>query len=182
MAWVDWVIVGVLVLATLGGLAQGFLRSICSLVGLVLGLLLASWNYQHLAVLFKPIIPVEAIDNVIGFLLIALIVMALANAAGGIASKTIRWMGLGCLDKLGGAVVGFAQGAVLVTVAILVTVAFYPGQHWLAEAKLPQRFVGALHLSTRMSPGQLGDRVRTGLMQLEHASPEWMHPGNGGSD
>lgn len=179
MAWVDWIIVGILVLATLGGLAQGFLRSVCSLVGLVLGLLLASWNYDYVAVMFKSIIPIEAVDNVIGFLLIALLVMAIANLAGGIASKTIRWMGLGFLDSLGGAVVGFVQGAVLVTVAILVTVAFFPGQHWLAEAKLPQRFVGALHLSTHVSPGVLGTRVRNGLRQLEDESPKWMHPGNG---
>jgi len=182
MTWVDWVIVGVLVLTTLGGLAQGFLRSVCSLAGLVMGLLLAQWNYGHLAVLFKRVIPIESVDSVAAFLLIALMVMAVANLAGGVASKTIRWMGLGCLDKLGGAVVGFAQGVVLVMIVILVTVAFFPEQHWLAEAKLPQRFAGALHLSMRMSPNQLGERVRNGLMRLEHASPEWMHPGNGPGD
>ncbi|MGB7264467.1 MAG: CvpA family protein [Terracidiphilus sp.] len=179
MAWVDWVIVVVLLVSTVGGLAQGFLRSVCSLGGLVLGLALASWNYQRVAVVFKPIIRSDAVDNVIGFLIIALLVMAIANIAGGITSKLISGMGLGCLDKLGGAVMGFVQGALLVTVCILVTVAFFPGQRWLAEATLPQEFIGALHLSSNMSPGELGDRVRTGLRQLEHNSPEWMHPGNG---
>lgn len=182
MSWVDLAIIGVLVLATLGGLAQGFLRSICSLIGLVLGLLLANWNYKHLAVLFKAVVPVEAIDDVVAFLLIALAVMAIANFTGGVASRTIKWMGLGCLDKIGGAVVGFLQGVVLVTVAIIVTVAFFPGQHWLDQASLPQRFVLALHLNTRMSPNELGDRVRNGLDRLEHQSPRWMHPGNGPGD
>ena len=45
MTWVDWVIVVVLAVAMLGGLAQGFLRSACSLAGLFLGLALAAWNY-----------------------------------------------------------------------------------------------------------------------------------------
>jgi len=179
MPWVDLGILVILLVATVGGMAQGFFHSICSLAGLVFGLLLAAWNYQRVGMMFKAIIPVAAVDNTIGFLLIALLVMALANVAGGILSKTIRWMGLGCLDKLGGAVLGFVQGVLLVTVCILVTVAFFPDQHWLAEATLPQMFIGTLHLSSHMSPGELGDKVRTGLMQLEHESPQWMHPGNG---
>jgi membrane protein required for colicin V production len=181
MSWVDLAIVAVLIVATLGGMVQGFFRSACSLLGLVLGLALAAWNYGRVAVLLKSIVPVEAVDNVIGFLVIALLVMAIANLAGGILAKTIKWMGLGCLDKLGGAVLGFLQGVVLVMVLVLVTVAFFPGEHWLAEASLPQMFFGACHLSTRMSPGELGDKVRNGLKEMEHESPKWMHPGNGPS-
>ncbi len=179
MTWVDWVIVVVMLVATLGGLAQGFFRSFCSLAGLVLGLLLASWNYERVAAVFNKILPVQAVDNVIGFLIIALLVMAVANITGGMLANTVRWMGLGCLDKLGGAVMGFLQGALLVTVCILVTVAFFPAQMWLAEARLPGMFTGALHVSSTMSPGELGDRVRDGVKQLEHGSPQWMHPGNG---
>ncbi len=181
MSWVDLAIVVVLAVATLGGVAQGFLRSACSLLGLVLGLALAAWNYGRVAAMIKPILPVPAVDNVIGFLVIALLVMALANLAGGIMAKTIRWMGLGCLDKVGGAILGFLQGGLLVMVCILVTVAFFPEQHWLADARLPQMFFGACHLSAHMSPEELGDKVRSGLKTMEHESPKWMHPGNGGS-
>jgi len=181
MSWVDLAIIGVLIVATLGGLAQGFFRSACSLIGLVLGLALAAWNYGRVAVMLKPIVPVQAIDNVIGFLVIALLVMTIANLTGGILAKTIKWMGLGCLDKLGGAVIGFLQGGLLVMVCVLVTVAFFPGQQWLAEARLPQMFFGACHLSTHVTPGELGDKVRNGLKDMEHKSPEWMHPGNGPS-
>jgi membrane protein required for colicin V production len=181
MSWVDLAIVVVLIVATLGGMAQGFLRSVCSLIGLVLGLLLAAWNYRRVAALLHTIVPVVAIDNVVGFLVIALLVMAMANLVGGVLAKTIRWMGLGVLDSLGGAVIGFLQGALLVMVCILVTVAFFPQEQWLAEARLPQMFFGACHLSTHMSPDELGDKVRNGLRTLEHESPEWMHPGNGAS-
>ena len=86
MSWVDLAIVAVLVIATLGGLAQGFFRIVCSLPGLVIGLALAAWNYERLAAVVRPIIPVEAVDNVIGFLVIALLVMAVANIVGGIIS------------------------------------------------------------------------------------------------
>ncbi len=157
MSWVDLAIVVVLAMATLGGLAQGFFRSICSLLGLVIGLELAAWNYGRIAALVRPIVPVEAVDNVIGFLVIALLVMAVANLVGGIVSDTVRKMGLGCVDKLGGAVVGFVQGALLVVLVIVVTVAFFPKEQWLAEARLPQMFLGACHLSTDLTPGRTGE-------------------------
>ena len=181
MALVDWAIVVVLVLSVFGGLTQGFFRSVFSLGGLVLGLALADWNYGLIAALVLPVVHIEAVANVIGFLLIALIVMGLAGVAGKILSKVFHHLGLGCLDRLAGAVFGFFQGALLVTLFILVTVAFFPRAHWLVESRLPRLFFGACHLSTHMTPDELARRVREGLRKLEEETPEWMHPPAGKS-
>ena len=181
MEWVDWIILAVLVGSVLGGMAQGFFRTICTLLGLVLGVLLASWNYARLGAAFKPIIRIEAVDNAIGFLLIAVIVMTLASMAGAALKNAFHWMGLGCLDIMGGAVVGFLQGVLLVTVCILVTVAFFPQTQWLTQAEFPQMFFRACHVSTHMGPDELTGRVRSGLKTLEHDAPKWLHEKNGGT-
>jgi len=181
VGWVDWIILAVLLACVLGGLAQGFFRSVCSLGGLVLGLVLAAWNYERAGAVFMPIVHMEAVANTIGFLLIALLVMAVANVIGGVLARTAKWMGLGCLDALGGAVVGFLQGALLVMVCILVTVAFFPQTRWLTEARLPKMFFGACNWSTRVTPSDLTVRVRDGLKTLEHEAPPWMHPKPGES-
>ena len=180
MTLADLAILVVLVLSMLGGLTQGFFRSVFSLGGLVLGLALASWNYGLIAALVLPMVRIEAVANVIGFLLIALIVMGLAAVAGKILSKVFHHLGLGCLDRLAGAVFGFFQGALLVTVVILATLAFYPKAHWLKEAQLPRYFFGACDLSTEMSPAALAERVRRELKALEEETPQWLHPGSGG--
>lgn len=180
MGLIDWTIVIVLVLAVLGGMAQGFFRSVFSLGGLLLGLVLAAWNYGLVAALFLPLVRVQPVADAIGFLLIALLVMGLAGGAGRTLSRTFHNMGLGCLDRLAGAAFGFFQGALLVTLVILVTVAFFPKAHWLTEARLPRLFFGACDLSTHMSPAELAERVRLGLKMLAEASPRWMHPGMGG--
>jgi len=180
MAPVDWLIVIVIGGAVVSGLSQGFFRSVCALGGLLLGLLLAAWNYSRVAALFLPLVRIEAVADAIGFLLIALLVMGLASGVGSILSKTLHRMGLGCLDRLAGAAFGFLQGALLVTLVILVAVAFFPKAHWLTEARLPREFFGACHLSTHMSPQELAERVRQGLRTLEEESPHWMHPGSGG--
>ena len=173
----DWIIVAVLVLSVLGGLSQGFFRSVFSLAGLVVGLAIAAWNYGRVAALLLPFLKNEAVDDTIGFIVIALVVMGIAALAGTVLHKTFRRMGLGCLDRLAGGVFGFIQGALLVTLCILVALAFFPQAHWLAEARLPRLFFGACHLSTQVTPADLADRVRRGLGLLEQQTPAWMHPG-----
>jgi membrane protein required for colicin V production len=175
MTWVDWAIVIVLVVSVLGGLSQGLLRSVCSLCGLIFGLILAAWNYARVAALLLPIVRIDAVADAIGFLLIALLVMAIANVIGTIISKTLHRMGLGCLDRLAGGVFGFLQGALLITLGILVILAFFPKAHWLAEARLPKLFFGVCHLSTHVTPADLSDRVHRGLLLMEEYSPEWLH-------
>ena len=179
--WIDWAIVIVMLLSVLAGLSQGFFRSVCSLGGLVLGLLLAAWNYPLVAAPLKPLVHSEEIADIVGFILIALLVMMVAGILGSLLSKTLHSIGLGCLDRIAGGIFGFFQGMLLVTLCILVTVAFYPQAHWLLDARLPRHFFAACHLSTQMSPEQLAKRVRAGLKTLEGEAPGWLHPHEGKS-
>jgi membrane protein required for colicin V production len=180
MQWVDWAILLVMALSVLGGLAQGFFRSVCGLGGLLLGLALAAWNYARVAALILPLVRIKPVANAIAFLLIAIVVMGVAALIGKILAKAFHSVGLGCLDRLAGAAFGLFQGALLVTLLVLVTVAFFPEEHWLLEARLPKHFFGACHLSTHITPTELAERTRLGLKQLEHESPKWMHPGGHG--
>ncbi|HZP06620.1 MAG TPA: CvpA family protein [Terracidiphilus sp.] len=180
MTWADWAIVGVLLACVLGGLLQGFFRTACSLIGLIFGLSLAGWNYGKIANFVLPMVRIEAIADVIGFFVIALLVMALANLIGNFLGKALDWLGLGCLDTLGGGILGFFQGVIFVTLCLLVAVAFYPNAEWLRQSQLPRQFFGVLHISTRMTPDELSGRVREGLHQMEIESPKWMHSKGGG--
>ena len=176
MTLVDWAVVFILACAVLGGLTQGFFRSVCSLGGLILGLVIAAWNYGHLAALLIPLVRIPAIANTIAFLLIAILVSALIGLIGSLLAKAFRLLGLGWLDALVGGVFGFFQGVVLVVIGLLVIVAFFPQVHWVAEARLPRMFFGACHVSSNVTPSELGERVRSGLRAWEAESPVWMHP------
>ncbi|MGO9339156.1 MAG: CvpA family protein [Terracidiphilus sp.] len=176
---VDWAIVIFVVLAVFGGLAQGFFRSVCSLGGLLLGLALAMWNYRIVAAPLDGLVKSEEIADIIGFILIAVLIMVVAAVLGNFLGRTMHNIGLGCLDRIAGGIFGFFQGVLLVTLVILVTVAFFPQAHWLLEARLPKHFFAACHLSTHVTPEELAKRVRSGLRTLEGESPEWMHPRTG---
>ncbi len=183
MAWVssltivDWGIVIIMVIAVLGGMSQGFFRSFCSLAGLVLGLAIAAWNYGRVAAMLMPIVRIHAVADTIAFLLLALLVMAVAAILGSFLARAFRSLGLGCLDGFAGAIFGFFQGVILVTLGMIAIVAFFPQARVLKEARLPRLFFGACHLSTQVTPHELALRIREGLRTLEEETPGWMHPG-----
>jgi len=174
MTIVDWMIVVVLAGSVLAGLARGFLRSVFSLAGLIAGVALASWNYWRLAAVLKRFIHSVEIADAAAFLIIAFLVMAVAAILGSLLAKFFEKVGLGCLDRLAGALFGFVEGLVLVTLCILVTVAFFPQTAWLTEARLPRYFFGALHVSIQVTPSRLGERLRKDLSELETKSQQWI--------
>jgi membrane protein required for colicin V production len=177
MTLADWIIVAILAISVLAGLARGFFRSAFSLVGLIVGLWLAAWNYWRFAAMLKPLVRSIEVADAIAFISIALLVMVAAAVAGSLLAKLFEKVGLGCLDRVAGGIFGFAQGMFFVLVGILVTVAFFPQTVWLTEARLPRYFFGALHVSIRVTPSQLSERVHTELQRLEAESKQLIHEG-----
>lgn len=176
---IDLTIIVLMVLAGLNGLAKGFFRSVFGLGGVFFGLVLAAWNYARVATLLLPVLRFAPLADAVGFLLIALVVGFAANWAGAVLSRATHMVGLGCLDRLFGGLFGLLQGALAVTLVILVAVAFFPRAHWLTEGRLPRQFFGACHMSTHLSPETLATKVREGLRTLEKETPRWMHPETG---
>ena len=146
------------------------------LLCLVLGILLASWNYMRVAVPIRSWLRSEGAANAVAFILIAIVVAAVTSAIGIFLAKVFQKIGLGCLDSLAGALFGWFQGMLLVTVFLLVTVAFFPETEWLTQSRLPKYFFGVLHVSAAVSPAGLSERVHQELRRLEQESPTWMHP------
>ena len=175
MTWIDWLIVIAMICAIVGGVRQGFLRSVCSLGGLFFGLVLAAWNYEAAAQFFLPLVRYEAAASVLGFLLIVFVVTALANLLGWLSHRTAHTVGLGCLDSLLGAAFGFFQGWLTVTIVILLAAAFFPHAHWLYKGSLPHYFFGSCHFGAQLSPAALADRIREGLAYVQQQAPAWMH-------
>ena len=176
MTLVDWVVVIIMVGAVIAGMTQGFFRSVCSLAGLIVGIVVAGWNYGRLEGIFLPLVRYTAVAEAVAFLVIALLVMVLFALIGKMLAKAFKMIGLGWLDGIAGGIFGFLQGVVLVVVFILVIVAFFPQEEWLAQSNLPRMFFGALHVSTHMTPSELSGRVHAGLRSIEEESQQLLHP------
>ena len=167
MTLVDWVIMIFLAVAAIVGLAQGFIRSVFGLGGLALGLELALRNYGRAAAMLRPMVHSHQVADTIAFLGIAFVIMALAAIVGLALAKLFRIVGLGLIDMLAGAVFGFAQGVLVVTVCILATVAFFPQASWLTTAKTPRLFFQACNLSLNLSPSKMAARLQHDIQILK---------------
>ncbi len=176
MAIVDWVIVAVVVLAVIGAAKNGFFVEAFSLAGVVLGLLIASWNYQRLMPALLQAVHTPAIAEAIAFLAIALMIMIAAGLVGQILHRTAHTIGLGWLDRLVGAAFGFLKGCVVVTLGVMVLAAFFPNCGWLDHSRLAPYFLSAAHTTTAVTPQELGERIRNGVKIIRDAQPNWLKP------
>src|SRR5271170_1042098 len=150
MAIVDWVIAAIVILAVIGAAKNGFFVEAFSLAGVVLGLLIASWNFQRLMPALLQVIHNPAVAEAIAFLLIALSIMIIAGVVGRILHGTVRSIGLGWLDRLVGAAFGFLKGCIVVTLGVMALAAFYPQSGWLDHSRLAPYFLSAAHTTTEI--------------------------------
>lgn len=176
MAIVDWLIAAILIVSVLGAAKNGFFIEAFSLAGVVLGLLIASWNFQRLMPWILHWIHTPAIAEAIAFLAIALAVLIAAGLVGRLLQWSVRSIGLGWLDRLVGAGFGFLKGCVMVTIGVMALAAFFPHTGWLDRSRLAPYFLSAAHATTAVTPAELGERIRNGIRMIHDAQPEWLRP------
>jgi membrane protein required for colicin V production len=75
----DWFLVVVILVSTLAAFRRGLIKVLFSLAGVTAGILLASWNYHHVAEYLHRVIASSATANILAFVLI-LIAVTLCSA------------------------------------------------------------------------------------------------------
>ncbi|MFZ0661724.1 MAG: CvpA family protein [Acidobacteriaceae bacterium] len=176
MVLVDSLIVVVLLVSVLTAAKNGFFLEVFSLAGVLIGLVLASWNYQRLLPWITRWIHSLAAAEALSFLLIALGVMLLAGLLGRVIRWSVHSIGLGWADRFFGALFGVAKGFVLVTIAVLVVAAFFPKASWLRQSRLAPCFLTAAHSVSITAPQDLERRIRRGVGSLRGSEPQWLKP------
>jgi uncharacterized membrane protein required for colicin V production len=156
----DWVALGVVLLAALGGARRGLVLSALSLAGLAAGAYAGSRVAPHLlrggaSSVWTPL------ASLVGAIIGAMLLQTLATIAASFLRGGLRLTPLRFLDSLGGLVLGAAAGVALVWVAAAVAL-LAPGQTRLRQevqrSALVRRLNDAvpprtlLHLLARIDP------------------------------
>lgn len=174
MTLIDWIIIVIIVLSAIVAAAQGFLREIISLVGLIVGLSFALWNYRMIAVPLSRLIQSERIADVLAFLLIAFGIMIVFGLIGILIAKVARKVGLGPLDRLLGAVFGIVRGCVLVVIGIMALAAFFPQTTWFRGSRLAPYFLPAADQVAGGAPSELRAKIHHGVAVIRNIHPTWI--------
>jgi membrane protein required for colicin V production len=172
----DWFLIAVLAYSTIVAFMRGIILELFSLGGLVAGILIASWNYNHLAPFLERLITTSAIAQIVAFLVIVIGVMVLSAILGKAFNRTAHAIGLGFFDRLLGGIFGFARGCLLGVVTLMSIAAFLPHSPWIANSQLSSYFLAGAHAVSFVVPHDLQQQILNGAEMIKHNAPHWIKP------
>ena len=111
MNWLDIIILVLLVIPTVMGLKIGLIKAVLSIVGVIIGVVLAGQFYESLGEKLS-FISDPGVAKIVAFALILVVVMIIAGVAAALLKNLVSAMLLGWVNRLGGAVFGFLLGAI----------------------------------------------------------------------
>ncbi len=114
--WLDYLILGIIVLSLLMGIFRGIVREIFLLAGWVVSILLALHYMDRIEVLLQNTITIPTIRSMIAFAGIFMVSMFVLAFINNILGKIIHKTGLKGIDRLLGMFFGIVRGIVILTI------------------------------------------------------------------
>jgi membrane protein required for colicin V production len=155
MTWIDYLILGIIVVSALVSLFRGFLRETVSLLAWIIGFWLALRFARALGGIFG-FVHNPSIRVVIGFILIFIVVLLAGAAVNFFVGKLVKRSGASMADRVLGVIFGLARGVVIVMVLALVAGFTYlpHSQSWRKSLLAPYAQVLALDMQ-RLLPADV---------------------------
>jgi membrane protein required for colicin V production len=170
MTGIDWAIVVAVVLSMALAAKEGFFYEIFSLAGVVVGYLLAAWEYGHVAGWFSPYTRAQWVAEIGAFLLIFIAVVGVAGVVGRIMRWGLKEVGLRWFDRMLGAAFGLLRGVLVVAVIVLALASFTPGVRLLAGSSLSPYFLVLARAASWVAPAGVRARFRQGMEGLRNVA------------
>jgi membrane protein required for colicin V production len=159
----DWVIVIVIAVSVLQAAISGFFHEAFGIAGLILGYLLAAWNYERLAARYAPYLKSMWLGEIAAFLVIFLAVVLVAGLAGRVVRHIVKEAGLSFVDRILGGALGLLRGILMVAVVLMSMAAFTPTSMWLEGSQLAPYFLVVGRAAIWVAPSELRSRFYQGL-------------------
>ena len=173
MTAADWIIVIVIAVSVLQAAISGFFHEAFGIAGLILGYLLAAWNYERLAARYAPYLKSMWLGEIAAFLVIFLAVVLVAGLAGRIVRHIVKEVGLSFVDRILGGALGLLRGILMVAVVLMSMAAFTPTSTWLEGSQLAPFFLVVGRAAIWVAPSELRSRFYQGL-DLLHREQQHM--------
>jgi len=166
MTGADWVILGIILLSVALAASQGFLLEVFSLAGIVVGYLVAVWEYSLVARWFASYVKMQWVADIAGFLTIFLAIVVLAGIIGRLARWGISAVGLRIVDRVLGGAFGLVRGVLLVMVGLLALTSWTPSASWLARSQVAPYVLVVARAAIWVAPSQVRSQFWDGIKQI----------------
>lgn len=165
----DWSIIVVILVSTVAAASEGFFHQAFGIAGLIVGYLLAAWQYARVAAWFAPHVNSPWLANILGFLVIFVAVVIVAAISGRIVRWAMKEAGLSLIDRLLGALLGLVKGSLFVAIILMGMTAFAPSSSWLEGSALAPYFLVVGRAAIWLAPSELRAKFYEGLDLVRHA-------------
>jgi len=171
MTLADWIICAVVLLNIVTAAMQGFFSEALTMAGLIVGYIVAAWQYHSLAAWFERFLKTEWLAEILGFLIIFFAIVLLFGMAARIARWVMKESGLSGFDRFLGAILGLLKGGLMVAVILMGMTAFEPTSKLLQNSRLAPYFLVMGRAAIWLAPSELRARFFQGL-DLVHQAPQ----------
>ena len=171
MTLADWIICALVLVNVITAAMQGFFSEALSMAGLIVGYVVAAWQYRRLAEWFERFFKNEWLAEILGFLIIFFAILLLFGVAARIARWVMKESGLSGFDRFLGAILGLAKGGLMVAVILMGMTAFEPTSKLLQNSQLAPYFLVMGRAAIWVAPSELRARFYQGL-DLVHQAPQ----------
>ncbi|WP_074012224.1 colicin V production protein [Candidatus Sodalis sp. SoCistrobi] len=140
MIWVDYVIIGIIVISALVSLIRGFVREALSLVTWACAFFVASHYYSYLAIYFTRF-EEQMVRNGIAIALLFVATLIVGAIVNYVISSLVERTGLSGTDRVLGVCFGALRGVLIVSAALFFLdtfTGFSHSQDWQQSQLIPQ--------------------------------------------
>jgi membrane protein required for colicin V production len=168
---IDWIICALVLFSVITAAMQGFFSEALTTAGLIIGYIVAAWQYHHLAEWLEGFLKNPWLAEILGFLIIFFAVVLLFGLAARVARWVMKEAGLSSFDRFLGAVLGLVRGGLMVAVILMGMTAFEPASKLLQNSQLAPYFLVVGRAAIWLAPSELRMRFYQGLGLL-HQAPQ----------
>jgi membrane protein required for colicin V production len=159
MNWLDIAVLVIIIVPTLIGLKFGIIKIVISLIGLIVGVILAGRYYAPFAEALT-FISQPGIAKVIAFAVIFIGVMVVASILASLIKWVVSAALLGWVNRLGGAFFGFVMGAVFCAAIMTIWVKFLGTGNAIMESSFASILLDGFPIILALLPADF-DSVRS---------------------
>jgi membrane protein required for colicin V production len=171
MTILDWIICAVVLASVITAAMQGFFSEALTTGGLIVGYIVAAWQYRGLAEWFERFLKNPWLAETLAFLVIFFAIVLLFGIAARIARWVMKKAGLSGFDRFLGALLGFVRGGLMVAIILVGMTAFQPASTLLRNSQLAPYFLVVGRAAIWLAPSELRARFYEGL-GLIHQAPQ----------
>ena len=160
IAWIDVVILALVVLSAILSLFRGFVKEAMALATWLVALWVAMLFYEDLAAWLSQWIELASAQKAVAFGMLFVCVLLLGAIVNYLAGKLVSKTGLTGTDKMLGVVFGVARGGVIITILVLLAgLTPFPQDAWWQNSQFLGYFEEFALWMRNFLPGEIADNI-----------------------